>query len=90
MAHKNSRGDKDSKGCEIGADTPHARRKKGFTNTSSRMSLVLHGSRMRGFGFGRRTDTLSRSGIDSRRSKPKTRTLLDQALNFKAPSSKLE
>ena len=30
MAHKNSRGDKDSKGCEIGADTPHARRKKGF------------------------------------------------------------
>ncbi|EEF14930.1 hypothetical protein CAMRE0001_1653 [Campylobacter rectus RM3267] len=65
MAHKNSRGGKllrrqRRQGCEVGADTPVA--KKGFANTSSRMSLVPCGSRMRGFGFGRRIDTLSRSG----------------------------
>ena len=44
MTHKNSHGDKlfyGGKGCEVGADTPHARRKKGFANTSSRMSLVI-------------------------------------------------
>ena len=28
-------------------------------------------------------------GIESKRGEPKTRTLLDQALNFKAPGSKL-
>jgi len=54
MAHKSSHG---GKGCEVGADTPHARRKKGFANTSSRMSDELgYTARVRGaLAFGSET-----------------------------------